>query len=559
MKITTARAVSLVPADQAFAVSYLRVSTKEQAEKGGTEEGYSIPAQREANARKAAELGAVIVEEFVDAGESARKADRPDLKRMLEFVKNNPVSYCIVHKVDRLARNRLDDSEIHFMLRAAGVMLVSVSENIDETPSGMLVHGIMSSIAEFYSYNLAQEVVKGMTQKAITGGTPGRAPVGYRNVVQTNSDYRTVRTVIVDTERAPLVQWAFTAYATGNWTLTQLQKELASRGLTTVPTASRAAMPMVKASVHRMLTNPYYKGDVVYRGTRYSGNHDPIVPPEVWYQVQSVLRTHLAAAERTQRHHHYLKGTLYCGQCGSRLVISNAKSKTGTIYPYFVCSGRSSGRKNCTRRATLITDVEKLVEDYYRRIQLTAGQIEEIRKNLDAEFDHRIKQGKKELQQLLATRDKLRGEQDKLLEAHFAGALPLDVLSRHQNRIAAELDQLQRRIEAEEIDYREAKDYLADTVDLFTNCYSIYANADDQDRRLCNQAFFSKIIVDDKEEITAMMQAPFSVMHPNTATTTTARDTKDKTALARPRTNSLVRGSHKNRQVRPKGFEPLAF
>ena len=150
-----------------LAVSYLRVSTKEQASKGGRDEGFSIPAQREANLRKARELNAIIVEEFVDAGESARKADRPDLVRMIEYVKTNHIAYCIVHKVDRLARNRADDVSIHLALKEAGVMLVSATENIDETPSGMLLHGIMSTIAEFYSRNLATEVSKGMTQKAI--------------------------------------------------------------------------------------------------------------------------------------------------------------------------------------------------------------------------------------------------------------------------------------------------------------------------------------------------------------------------------------------------------
>ena len=85
---------SELPADAPvlLAVSYLRVSTREQAERGGTEEGFSIPAQREANLRKARELNAIIVEEFVDAGESARKADRPDLVRMIEYVKANHVA-----------------------------------------------------------------------------------------------------------------------------------------------------------------------------------------------------------------------------------------------------------------------------------------------------------------------------------------------------------------------------------------------------------------------------------------------------------------------------------
>jgi DNA invertase Pin-like site-specific DNA recombinase len=82
-----------LPSGGAIAVSYLRVSTKEQAEKGGTEEGYSIPAQREANRRKAEQLGATVIEEFVDAGESARKADRPELIRMIKYVAEHQVNY----------------------------------------------------------------------------------------------------------------------------------------------------------------------------------------------------------------------------------------------------------------------------------------------------------------------------------------------------------------------------------------------------------------------------------------------------------------------------------
>lgn len=136
-----------------FAVSYLRVSTRGQAERGGGhDEGFSIPAQREANKKKAASLGAIVGKEFVDRGASAKSADRPQLQAMLEYVKENAerVDYVIVHKVDRLARNRDDDSDIMRALRECGVQLVSASESIDETPAGMLLHGIMSSIAEFY-------------------------------------------------------------------------------------------------------------------------------------------------------------------------------------------------------------------------------------------------------------------------------------------------------------------------------------------------------------------------------------------------------------------------
>ncbi len=114
---------------------------------------------------------------------SARSADRPQLQAMLTRLREGAgVDYVIVHKVDRLARSRQDDVLITLVIRKAGAKLVSTTENIDETASGKLVHGIMATIAEFYSANLGTEALKGMTQKAKMGGTPGRAPIGYLNV-----------------------------------------------------------------------------------------------------------------------------------------------------------------------------------------------------------------------------------------------------------------------------------------------------------------------------------------------------------------------------------------
>ena len=226
------------------AITYLRVSTADQAKRGGREEGFSIPAQREANRRKAASLDAEIVEEFIDAGESGTSATkRPDLQRMLAWIRDHQVDYCIVHKLDRLARSRADDVAIHFALTQAGVSLVSTSENIDETPSGMLMHGIMSSIAEFYSRNLANEVTKGLVQKASLGGTVSRAPLGYRNVHLTDDLGRINRTVDIDAERAQLITWAFYRYAEGDCSLSILLEQLTARGLMTGQRPSGPASP----------------------------------------------------------------------------------------------------------------------------------------------------------------------------------------------------------------------------------------------------------------------------------------------------------------------------
>src|SRR5918995_3075957 len=100
-----------------------------------------------------------------------------------------------------------------------------------------------SVTAELYSQNLANEVVKGTQQKVAAGGTPHTAPIGYRNVRKI-VDGRESRTVVLDEERAPLVRWAFEAYASGDFTLNQLAAELQDRGLTQRPTAKRAARPL---------------------------------------------------------------------------------------------------------------------------------------------------------------------------------------------------------------------------------------------------------------------------------------------------------------------------
>jgi len=160
------------------AVIYLRVSTKEQAE-----EGYSIPAQAEGCRRFTADRDWELADEYVDRGESARTADRPQLQAMLARLNEDPSIDClVVHTLDRLARNLEDHAAVRAALRKAHVQLYSVTETLEDSASGKLVEGILASIAEFYSANLGQEIRKGMDQKAAQGGWPVRAPFGYRNV-----------------------------------------------------------------------------------------------------------------------------------------------------------------------------------------------------------------------------------------------------------------------------------------------------------------------------------------------------------------------------------------
>ncbi len=477
------------------AITYLRVSTADQATRGGREEGFSIPAQREANTRKAASLDAVVVEEFVDAGESGTSATkRPELQRMLSYILEHHVDYCIVHKLDRLARSRADDVAIHFALKQAGVTLVSTSENIDETPSGMLMHGIMSSIAEFYSRNLANEVTKGLTQKASVGGTVSRAPLGYRNVHVIDELGRVNRTVEIDTERAHLITWTFFRYSEGDPTLRTLLDELTARGLTTRATPKWPSKPLTITGLHKLLRNPYYKGEIHYRGVTYPGLHEPLVDPQTWQQVQDLLSAHNLAGTHQRTNNHYLRGSVFCGSCGSRLMVTTAQNRWGSSYLYLVCSGRARKITDCQRQAMLVETIEELIEDEYHTIALSPALRDSIEELVLEDFDTLQAGSATERRQMESQCVELSAQRQKLLDAHYAGAIPLDLLKSEQDRIAVQLTHIEAQLASLDANFEQARSVLADTLDLTRDCHTAYLEANDNTRRLFNQALWPRSI-----------------------------------------------------------------
>jgi site-specific DNA recombinase len=501
------------------AVLYLRVSTKEQAEKGGESEGYSIPAQREAGQRQAAALGAVVVEEFADRGESGTNMRRPELQRMLAYVKAEPVDYVIVHKFDRLARNLADDVSISVGLKAAGARVISCSEAIEDTPTGEFMRTILSGMAAFYSRNLGLEVVKGATQKAKLGGTIGKAPLGYLNVRRIDDNGRELRTVEVDPIRGPLMKWAFEAYATGEWSVQRLLDELTRQGLQTVPTAKRPTRSLYLSHLHKLLRHPYYKGTVRYRGVEYEGRHEPLISAHTWHRVQETLSAHNHAGDRPRTHNHYLKGTVFCGKrdpnglaCGSRLIVTHARSRSGRIYRYFVCSSRHCKRTSCTFKAVLIDAIEDKIIEHYALHQFTAVERDALGQVLGKELTELRNETAAERANLLRRKSRLLTEREKLLQAHYAEAVPLELLKSEQARISEALNHIEQRL-VETARQQERHDIqLKAALALATDTQVTYQGASDPVRRKLNQVMFEKIFVEEDGELSSVLAEPFDLL-----------------------------------------------
>lgn len=543
--------LAVVPATKR-AVIYLRVSTAKQSEKADDPEGYSLPAQREACHRKAAELGAEVVDEYRDQGESAKTVDRSDFQRMLTRVRTKQdIDYVILDKIDRFARNRRDDANTLFELRRAGAQLISVKENIDDTPGGQLLHAIMAGIAEFYSKNLAAEALKGMTQKAKVGGTPGRTPIGYLNT-RRRIDGREVRIIVVDPDRASLIQWAFEAYATGEYTIRSLTTALAEKGLRALPHGKKVPGPIQPSHVHHLLSNRYYLGQVTFRGVEYDGTHQPLVSKSLFDRVQAVLKAHDRAGEKQRIHNHYLKGSIFCAGCGSRLCFTQAK---GT-YEYFYCLGRQQRRTDCRMPYLPAADVEVAIERYYRTITLPEHVQDGIRVGLRAELDQQRQRAKPELTWAKTRVTDLEHERRRLARGVVDGSIPGDLAREEQERIATELEQAQKILTTAETIFSRIEDALNRALALLGRCDEVYRLGGPQVRRFANQGFFKKLLVglqDDAPAVTsAIFLEPWATLYAEDFQRRMIHNTTN------PGHDLLGRGSKMRPLVPPAGLEPAA-
>ncbi len=540
------------------AAIYLRVSTAEQTTRAYSEEGYSIEAQREACVRKIALLEAELAPggEYVDRGESARSAKRPQLQALLGRLREGrDLDYVIVHKLDRLARNLADHVEITLAIKAAGAELVSVVEQIDDTPLGEYMQTIFAANAQLYSANLSAEAKKGLHQKAKKGGTPGPAPLGYLNV-RTSIEGLEIRTVEPDPDRAPHIAWAFTAYASGAYTLDTLHAALARRGLITRQTRKYSATPVSRAHLARMLRNPYYVGTVRYGGIEYAGRHDPLIDKDTFSRVQAVLAAHGAAHERDRKHHHYLKGSLVCAHCGSRLTYVRAKGNGGT-YTYFACIGRIR-RTGCPLPYSAADTIEDRVAASYTRVkfeQIGAQTQEHWIAHLDDVRDalaeaisgmrtHHAREIRTQRQRIARIKD----QQERLLDAFLDGALPKRILQEKQTRLEAELAQAEHLLALAEQDGLALSRVLNEALDLAQNCERAYTVASETTRRQLNQALFEHFEIGDDSLPEAPLREEFRSL--------TAHDTPRRLRAEARTIASSGLGSNKTLLAERAGFEP---
>lgn len=311
------------------AACYIRVSTDEQTE-------YSPDSQLKVIRDYAFKHDISLLEEYIfaeDGGKSGKNmAKRTEFMRLISLTKKKPKPFDIilVWKFSRFARNQEESIVLKSMLKKNDIDVVSVSESLPEGPFGSLVERIIEWSDEYYLINLAQEVKRGMKERASRGLPVCPPPIGYD---MKDGQY-------VPNSNAEYVKNIFSDYLNGMGVRT-IAIKYGRLGLRTV----RGNEPDNRC-IEYMLRNPVYTGKIrwsvdgraasrrVYDDPNTmitDGMHKPIISEEMFNKVQDKLNETKKLYSKYQRSEEpvefMLKGLLRCSICGATLVARNTKGK----------------------------------------------------------------------------------------------------------------------------------------------------------------------------------------------------------------------------------------
>lgn len=253
-----------------------------------------------------------------------------------------------------------------------------------------------------------------------------------------------------------------------------------------------------------------------FSGVEYDGKHEPLIDDETFQQVQDMMDANFIG-QRQRIHNHYLKSTLYCGECGYRMGPQLPGISKGNQNKYFTCWGRHGKHTNCTMKYIPMEYAEQLVQELHDRISLTP----EYRKTLESALRKGLREvhqdTEDERNQLRLSLEKIARRQEKLLEAHFNDAIPVELLKKKQAELHKEQTQAESRLKSLEADVEEAEEIIAVALDLAEDCGKAYRYAPEHLKRELNKTFFTRILVHETDqpgdfELEGQLEPPFDVL-----------------------------------------------
>lgn len=412
-----------------IAAAYIRVSTEDQTE-------FSPDSQLKEIRKYAKAHDLILPDEFIfaDEGISGRRSDkRPEFQRMIGTakIKPKPFDVILLWKFSRFARNREDSIVYKSMLRKqCGIEVISISEQIGEDKTSILIEALIEAMDEYYSLNLAEEVRRGMNEKFSRGGVVSQPPFGYK--MQDGI-------FAPDEAAAPIVQMIYSDYL-ADVPLRAIAQKLNGMGITT-----RHGNPWENRTVEYILTNPVYIGKLRRsqtsdRSDRFheqdelvDAQHQPIIDVATFEAAQAkradTKKLYRRYARKDQPVQYMLKGLVRCDTCGATLIMSS----TGK---YLQC--HNYGRGKC--KVSHAINVQKLNS-------IVLGRIREDLSN--PEFLAYVaksaapRQAESPIPALIAKEEK---KLERIKEAFAAGIDTLEEYKQNKQRIIGSIESLRAQL-----------------------------------------------------------------------------------------------------------------
>lgn len=252
-------------------------------------------------------LGYTIVEQYIDMAISGKSDDRPEFLRMIEDSSKGKFSRILVYSLDRFARNRYDSARYKAKLKKNGVKVLSAKENISDDPAGIVMEGVLESMAEYYSAELSQKVNRNMllnAEKGLYNG--GFVPLGYRVIEQDFDTYKKKK-LVIDENTAPIVQAIFKMRA-NDIPVVEIIDFLNKNGYKT-----GKGTDFNKNSLQNLFKNKKYIGTTTYGEKEFPNTIPAIIDEDTFNKVQEVREKYKhAPGIRKAEERYLLTGKLFC-------------------------------------------------------------------------------------------------------------------------------------------------------------------------------------------------------------------------------------------------------
>lgn len=455
------------------AILYVRVSTKEQADKK-----YNLATQEKKVRDFSANQAWPVLELFIDRGESARTEDRPEFQRMLNYCRKSrgKVSHVVVADLSRFARNVRDQANAMYELIQVGVKVVSVDEPItDETAAGKLARNMLGAMNQFFSDSLSEKTKFRMDAGVKAGRWLWVAPLGYLN------DMRS-KTIVLDPERNALVKKGLELVAAGNYATTnEALKLVTSLGLRT-----RKGNPVTKQTWQRMLTNPFYYGWIESGENRIKGTHDPLITEQTFLKIQARI------GGKSTPHKPYnddfpLKGLVQCAGCGRNLTAGMVKGRKEKYARYWCWNSQ------CKRKVGVSSEVlEAKFAEVLTKLKPIGAMLARLPEIATREWEERKDRIAKDAKRLA----KLKLDQTELnrktVRAQIEGKITEDEAKEMKESTKAEIQRIDTQIAALDTERSTLEDLKEQTKAQAFDFGKAWQKADLNQRRELVKALFPR-------------------------------------------------------------------